>query len=381
MGNTVKNSIPTAAAISQQIQINQLTQPLPPITAEIVIREFQFRCGNGMQYTTFPNTISESERLKLIEAGFIVTENTIPSSQRHGAGDLYIGFQVALNEEAAKHSMEVRPDTLLAGVSETVTTISHAMDVNNQQLHQLNTQIAQSNSLLAEIDSDIDTSNVKLDELDSGIDTTNDKLDITNDGINTTNDILVDVQNTATDISTSVQHMEQDTEVIKTVTEDAKTSVENIETETIALRDQADILNDTLHNVVVPNSDAIKASVDDLSKDVSEIKQELQSNTLKTPIFNSVGLIGMIDGSGTWDSESYELAYDNGIWSIELEFTGGTNAFRARANDSWDIAFGESEDSNITTPFTGLYRISIADGSPTNTTLTVEPVETTGGGE
>jgi hypothetical protein len=56
--------------------------------------------------------------------------------------------------------------------------------------------------------------------------------------------------------------------------------------------------------------------------------------------FNSVGLIGTIDGSGDWNSESYEFEYFDGVWSIIITFTGGTNDFKARANDNWNISFG-----------------------------------------
>lgn len=80
---------------------------LQPILASEVIKEFEFRCANGMQYTTFPNTISEAEKAKLTALGYIVTENTVPSDPRYGAGDLPIGFQVALNQEAAKKAMVI----------------------------------------------------------------------------------------------------------------------------------------------------------------------------------------------------------------------------------------------------------------------------------
>ena len=90
-------------------------------------------------------------------------------------------------------------------------------------------------------------------------------------------------------------------------------------------------------------------------------------------IFSSVGLIGTINGAGNWNSESYELEYADGVWSIEIEFTGGKNEFKARANDDWDISFGKGE-SNFTTALTGTYKISIADGAADKTALTVEKV-------
>lgn len=84
---------------------------LKPILASEVINEFEKRCSNGMQYTTFPNTISSEEKAKLTALGYIVTENTVPSDVRYGQGDLYIGFQVALNSRAADESMQVNPNT------------------------------------------------------------------------------------------------------------------------------------------------------------------------------------------------------------------------------------------------------------------------------
>lgn len=93
--------------------------------------------------------------------------------------------------------------------------------------------------------------------------------------------------------------------------------------------------------------------------------------------FTSVGLIGTINGNGDFNSESYELAYADGVWSIELEFTGATNAFKARVNDSWSISFGYPESNNCTETFDGKYRISIADGATNGTSLTIEKICTT----
>ena len=104
------NEIPTANDMSKIIESSQLVQSLKPITATEVIEEFQKRCSNGMQYTTFPNTISEAEKSKLTDKGYIVTENTISSDVRYGAGDLYIGFQVALNTRASEEHMQITPN-------------------------------------------------------------------------------------------------------------------------------------------------------------------------------------------------------------------------------------------------------------------------------
>lgn len=84
--------------------------PLPPILATEVWEEFEKRCANGMQYTTFPNTISDAEKAKLEAKGYIVTRNTVPSDARYGQGDLYIGFQVALNARAAEEAMQITPN-------------------------------------------------------------------------------------------------------------------------------------------------------------------------------------------------------------------------------------------------------------------------------
>ena len=61
--------------------------------------------------------------------------------------------------------------------------------------------------------------------------------------------------------------------------------------------------------------------------------------------FNSVGLIGTINGSGDWSNESYELKYSDGVWSTVITFTGGANDFKARVNDGWDISFGGSSNT------------------------------------
>ena len=74
---------------------------LPYILANEVLNELEKRCGAGQQYTTFPNRITDDEKAKVEAKGYTITENTIESKNRDGAGDLYIGFQVALNATAA----------------------------------------------------------------------------------------------------------------------------------------------------------------------------------------------------------------------------------------------------------------------------------------
>lgn len=100
MADILINEIEPAADFNARTQAS-LTPELMPILASEVISEFQKRCGNGMQYTTFPNTISAEEKAKLTAKGYVVTENTVHTNNRDGAGDMYIGFQVALNATAA----------------------------------------------------------------------------------------------------------------------------------------------------------------------------------------------------------------------------------------------------------------------------------------
>lgn len=95
-----KFPICSAAEYSRVVQ-NSVTPPLKYIKAEEVFTEFSKRCGNGMQYTTFPYLIEDAEVAKLEAKGYTVTKNTVSSANRDGAGDLYIGFQVALNKIAA----------------------------------------------------------------------------------------------------------------------------------------------------------------------------------------------------------------------------------------------------------------------------------------
>lgn len=88
----------------------RLTKELPLITAEEAFSEFQKRCANGMQYATFPNRITDEQKAILETAGYIVTRNTVPGDVRYGEGDLYIGFQIALNERAAEEAMQITPN-------------------------------------------------------------------------------------------------------------------------------------------------------------------------------------------------------------------------------------------------------------------------------
>lgn len=100
MSDVLYNEIEPAANLSQRVQA-YYTPNMPYITAAEVMAELDKRLGDGKQYTTFPNKIRDAEKAKLTAEGYVVTENTIDSENRDGAGDLYIGFQVALNATAA----------------------------------------------------------------------------------------------------------------------------------------------------------------------------------------------------------------------------------------------------------------------------------------
>lgn len=91
---------PTATQYHNQVQAT-LQPNQPYILATEVLAEVEKRCGGGQQYCTFPNKISDAEKAKVEAKGYTVTRNTIDSENRDGAGDMYIGFQVALNSTAA----------------------------------------------------------------------------------------------------------------------------------------------------------------------------------------------------------------------------------------------------------------------------------------
>lgn len=115
MSNILRNPIPEVTTTSAGLAAGLGVTPLPFINAATVIDEVIKRCGNGMQYTTFPNQITPLEEAKLTAAGYFVTANTVSSDVRHGAEDLYIGFQVALNETAVSASMQMLPNTSSEG--------------------------------------------------------------------------------------------------------------------------------------------------------------------------------------------------------------------------------------------------------------------------
>lgn len=105
----IRTPILPASEYSANVQ-RSLTTNLPPITAAEVFQELERRCANGMQYTTFSNTISDEEKVILESRGYIVTRNEVDSDVRYGAGELPVGFQVALNERAAEEAMQITPN-------------------------------------------------------------------------------------------------------------------------------------------------------------------------------------------------------------------------------------------------------------------------------
>lgn len=100
------NSHPTAAELTQQVSA-YYTPNLPKIKASEVLAEIEKRCAEGQQYTTFPNTITESEKALVEAEGYIITENTVHGENRNGAPDMYIGFQVAMTEKATDNAMVI----------------------------------------------------------------------------------------------------------------------------------------------------------------------------------------------------------------------------------------------------------------------------------
>lgn len=98
--SSLTDKYPNAEELNLQVQ-SYYTPYQPYILATEVLEELEKRLGSGKQYTTFPNKISDEEKAKVEAAGYIVTRNTINAKNLDGSGDMYIGFQVAVNETAA----------------------------------------------------------------------------------------------------------------------------------------------------------------------------------------------------------------------------------------------------------------------------------------
>lgn len=94
-----------------------------------------------------------------------------------------------------------------------------------------------------------------------------------------------------------------------------------------------------------------------------------------TKKFNSVNLVGNINGNTKWDSTEYPFTFDEttGVWYLDITFTK-RSVFKARVNNGWDISFGDSNrnDCVISDNEIGDYTISIKDDSPDKTPLKVE---------
>lgn len=91
-------------------RVNAYYTPNQPfITAEEVLTEIELRCSSGQQYTTFPNQITDEEKALIEAKDYIVTRNYIDSENRDGAEPekLYIGFQVALTEDATDNALVI----------------------------------------------------------------------------------------------------------------------------------------------------------------------------------------------------------------------------------------------------------------------------------
>ena len=91
-----------------------------------------------------------------------------------------------------------------------------------------------------------------------------------------------------------------------------------------------------------------------------------------TKKFNSVNLVGNINGNTKWDSTEYPFTFDEttGNWYLDITITQSSE-FKARVNGKWDTSFGAS-GGNYTISEIGDYRISVKDGAENGTDLKVE---------
>lgn len=94
-----------------------------------------------------------------------------------------------------------------------------------------------------------------------------------------------------------------------------------------------------------------------------------------TKTFNTVHLVGNINGNTSWDSTEYPFTFDEttGYWYLDITFTESSE-FKARVNNDWGTSFGGSNSSNYVLNSTGDYRITVKDGSANGTELTVTKV-------
>lgn len=91
-----------------------------------------------------------------------------------------------------------------------------------------------------------------------------------------------------------------------------------------------------------------------------------------TKKFNSVNLVGNINGKTKWDSTEYPFTFDEttGNWYLDITITQSSE-FKARVDGKWDTSFGAS-GGNYTISEIGDYRISVKDGAENGTDLKVE---------
>ena len=91
-----------------------------------------------------------------------------------------------------------------------------------------------------------------------------------------------------------------------------------------------------------------------------------------TKKFNSVNLVGNINGNTKWDSTEYPFTFDEttGNWYLDITITQSSE-FKARVDGKWDTSFGAS-GGNYTISEIGDYRISVKDGAENDTDLKVE---------
>lgn len=93
-----------------------------------------------------------------------------------------------------------------------------------------------------------------------------------------------------------------------------------------------------------------------------------------TKKFNSVNLVGDINGNYNWNSAEYPFTFDEttGVWYLDITFTK-KSVFKARVNNDWTISFGDSNgnDCVISDNEIGDYTISIMDDSSDKAPLKV----------
>ena len=91
-----------------------------------------------------------------------------------------------------------------------------------------------------------------------------------------------------------------------------------------------------------------------------------------TKTFETVNLVGNINGIEKWNSTEYPFTFDETTcnWYLDITITQSSE-FKARVNNKWDISFGAS-GNNCTISETGDYRISVKDGAENGTDLTVQ---------